>query len=395
MPEILGQVNYTLTSGEIHVSGNDDTSCNIVLKNFEGSIDVSDEVQALKIYLYGTNKIDSIIELSNYNKLDKIAISGKGNCSINGLSSTSIQLESDTQIRNLLRCNVLKINCCKVDVDANVDFDVIGHVWILNSIFNCNSTINSPYLLIDNSKVNIEGNPPLNSDNEISFQTCLNIVDDETSISCEPCATEEINGEIRPKDFLYLIITDENGDIKDILSRRKLYGYTSTSEVIVDNSGKNVKFSHANQPGEPATPYDKFKDSTHYTNVNLHQRIDQTSKIYEGRGTNYIDDETIFKIIHGLYYNYEFEYEAISDEVINQICNDTYIYDGHPHSADPITVEVVQEIIDGTYKGRRLNGYDLSEVDSRKYQEGIYSLYSYRTTKLSFHDEDSTELEFP
>ena len=400
MPSSL--ISYQLSSGEIHVSDNDESSCTVTLKNYKGTIELSRDIQSLKLYLYGESKVESYLKLQNFDKQDKIKIDGNGSLEILGLESTSIEICSTISIQSIV-CNVLYISCGNVtliDGSENAVITCKGHAVVSDSILSYSGTktvIQSPYLLIENSICDINSSTKwFSSDHDVIIDDCIDIESSENSFTCDALVTElnELGEEI-PKEFVYALVKDESGNLVTVASRRILYGYVTTSEVIVDNTYKTIKFSTANQKGMLATDYDKFKNSTGYTNVFLHRRINQNGELYEGRGDNYITEETIDKIINGFQVTLYPELEAISKEVIDSICAGTYVYDGHPHYLEPISIDVVDQICAGTYEGRRLNGYSMDETDSRKYQLGIYSLYSYRTTKLSFHDEDSTMLEFP
>ena len=264
-----------------------------------------------------------------------------------------------------------------------------GHAYIVDTTLIVDEGydygIASPYILFDNSKSNVEGyESAFDTQNAVSIEHCIDVEYLEKTFVSTSLVNDE-NG--HPKDFLYLVLKDENGKITQIASRRKLYGYNIESLSYIDSGA--VVSGNQNIPAQLATPYDKFKHSTQYTNVDLHRWIDQNGELYNGRTPNYITDEVLYLIIHSLWNGESFEWEAIPDEVINAICQGTYIYDGHPHTSEPMDPGVVDAIIHGTYIWPRANGYEWGEINSRQYEVGIYSLNSYRVTDLIMYEADN------
>ena len=394
---------YVATSGEAHVFDNDFTSCTVVLKDFVGTLSINSSVQSLKIIVYNECTVNSDIELKNLDKTDKIKVTGDGHLDIQRFKSTSIELQADCTIHSL-EGNVIKFESCQVDCVPTTHDPIIysvGHVWFSDCIVNYEGSgtlIHTPYLLVENATCTIisEGEWITGKGRyQVILDDCLDVVLDDNRFSCVALVLEEIKGQMRPKDFLYVLLADADGELRTIASRRQLYGYDTLSTTLVDQSGSYVKYAHANQHGMYYNLFDRFKEETGFTNVDLHRRINQFGVILVGRGTNYITDEVIWLITHDKYTSNDFEWEAIPDPDIHAICDGTYVYDGHPHSGTPITIETITAICKGEYTTKHMNGYEMSETRSRKYQVGIYSLYSYRTTDMSFHDEKSTSLEFP
>ena len=248
-----------------------------------------------------------------------------------------------------------------------------GHTWLIDCVLECTGydyAIHSPYILFDNVTSDFNSDVKnFDTPHDISVTHCEISNNSNTRFTSTSIVVDDSE---MPADFIYRLIY-KNSQLKQIASRRKLYNFL---------------------PAKKADPYDYFKESTHYTNVDLHRRIDQNSTILKGIGTNYIPPYIIELICLGLYESSTFELTAISDEVIRAICNDTYEDDQHPHSWPVISNEVVEDIMRGRYIPEPNNGYEYDETDSRKYDLGIYSLNSYRTTELSFYDDNSI-LEFP
>ena len=265
-----------------------------------------------------------------------------------------------------------------------------GHIWIVDAILIIDNGydygIKSPYILFDNSQCDAVGAIKVfDTENAISIENCINIGYIETAFTCYSFVNDDLG---KPKDFLYVVTRDNDGQISGIHSRRKLYGYATS---VYDNDQK--LYQDVNIPAQLASSYDLFKHSTQYTNVDLHRWMDQNGELYKGRGRNYIPDEVINLICRSLWSGESIEWEAIPDEVIDAICAATYDFPYHPHTSEPISREVVQEILSGSYRWPRENSYEFDEVRSRNYELGIYSLNSYRTTELVFYKDNDPVCE--
>ena len=417
--EWVRMISYDVSSGHISVYEDGDF-VKITLNNFVGHIEDIDGYKNVIVDITGRN-LDTLgmclrIHTTSQDKTDSIIIKGKDKFvdSIDTaiLGSTSIEI-SNVNITNSLECAVyvLKVQDCRICTAGGV-MGSGWSIWARSYIRVVDSTILgeselsgfwAPYIFIENSNCSLIHSrtylKPIPEGSELVITEGTLIENSATKFICE-CLVKDDEG--YPKSFVYTVVRDEDGQVVQVIDRQKHYSYI---------------------PAQLATAYDEFKHSTGYTNVDLHRWIDNEGEIYIGRGVNSISDEVIDAICNGTWDDevepeelevYEITDSAgyiiitdlediivtgpytvnyISPEVVDQICNGTYIYDNHPHSSEPMSAETVQAIIDGTYEWPRMNDYELDEVKSRSYEVGIYSLNSYRTTTMSFYDENSSEID--
>lgn len=397
-------IEFIKDQGSIEVI-NSENSCLCIVKDFIGEItSISSSCTYLTFILFGSSSINSSIELSNHNKLDTIMIKGEGQLKVKSLRATTIEIYADTDSTQLFG-NVIKLFGCKIsnyaDSNASEFISANGHIWVIDTILNiqnCTNGINSPYVLIDNSNCTVEcSENAILSDNEITIEHC-NVIDSSNKLFKTECLVFSENANT-PKNFTYSIIKDTAGNIISIASRRKLYGY-DVEDPCFDQSNTIISGEQI-IPAQPATSYDKFKHSTHYTNVDLHRWMNKPGEQLKGRGTNYITDAVINDICNSFWSGKSAEWEAIPEETVNRICEvllPPYVYDGHPHSCETIEPNIVTDIMNETYQWPKRNGYELDEVSGREYELGIYSLYSYRNTDLKFYESNnkiSEERELP
>ena len=305
-----------------------------------------------------------------------------------GLFSNLNRKIQNLNTKSLLKGSIFRNNN-RNDLENYSSFvNAKGHVWLTDCTFitsGYDTGISAPYILIDNSKCDVQGNNfAFDTPNAISVEHCIDIEYLQNSFKSLSLVNDEFGN---PKDFIYVVIKDKDGNVSKIASRRKLYGYNVESSMYTQ--GGALVSGNQNIYAQPATPYDIFKHSTQYTNVDLHRWINQNGEIYKGRRPNYISDEVLYLIVNSLWGGQSFEWEAISDEVINAICDGTYVYDGHPHTSEPMDPSVVEAILEGTYIWPRENGSELDELRSRNYDLGIYSLNSYRFTDILVYDSNS------
>ena len=381
-------ISYSKISGTIKIINIDSGVYTVILDSYIGSIEVDSEVCGLKFIVYSDNTVTSPINIVKNNKLDKILVTGPGNLSAPVFETTCLDIQAHTIIGNV-RSNVVKVSGSTLEglnnvdnpyistdsFDTNVFVSASGHIWLIDCIFNSSGYtygITSPYVLLDNATCNIHSEiRAIESDNDVRIQNCS---DTQASTDEFESTAEVLDSDNIPKPFVYTIVRNEFGEYEKSISRRQTYGHG---------------------PAVLADKFDTFQDATGYTNPNLHRRIDQNGEILKSRPSNYITDYTIGLIVNGYHKEFNPENEGISDEVILEICNGMYVYDGHPHYPAPISADVIQQIIEGTYIPNRINQFDQDEVESRKYEVGIYSLKSYRTTTYAFHDESSEVTELP
>ena len=348
---------------------------------FNNLIDVFDK--AVEMYEKSTDPYSEI----KYSKYSVIHITNAIYVAINGLNRQWGTVPASVRSLQLPDINISGSkgkfsNTYKLgDKSRNNSFDTSifiqakGHVWLIDCYVvdtEHNISIQSPYILLDNAKCSIQAetealDTKIDKEyyNEISTENCKDVEQTITSFSCNGIVTDENN---IPKEFLYVIVKDENDKYAGVISREKLY---------------------ASQPAHLVTPYDKFKHSTEYTNVDLHRWINQDGEVYKGYGTNYILDDIIKSICNDLWHGVSVDWEAIPDEVIQEICNLIYTYEPHNHTSVPLDDETIEEILNDEYDFSIYNGYDLDEIDSRKYELNIINLNSYRTTELSFYEDNS------
>lgn len=397
---------FTKTQGDIQTIDGDH-SCIVFLRNFIGEVtSISLDCKYLTFVADGNCEVISDISITNSDKLDILKIRGRGKLAIGKLAATTIEIYSEVSAKTI-SANVVKIYGANLSSNANIDEDetfikAIGHVWVVDSILNCEkykNGIDSPYVLIDNSLCDLTGHEKaILSENALSVENCRNVSNLDISFKCEPCI-EDGNA---PKRFIYALLRDDSGKVVQVLSRRKLYGYDIEGPNFIWPNASNALISGEQIiPAQVATPYDVFKHSTQYTNVDIHRWINQAGEVLKGLGSNYITDETINAICNAMWTENPDDWEAIPKEIINRICEilpPEYVYDGHPHSSEPMSIDTVNSIMNGSYDWPKKNSYALDEVDSRNYELGLYSLNSYRTADLKFYEQNnpvSEEREMP
>ena len=387
-------IKFTGNKEEIQTI-NGEHSCLCVLHEFNGEItSIDKECTYLTFMLFGNCTIRSDISLVNQNNLDTIIIKGDGNLYVNSLKATTIEVYADVTA-NTISGNVVKFSECNVQDTVVNSLDAFiqasGHMWAIDCHLDIRSHfvgISSPYILIDNSSCWIEvSKQAFETSNNTIIEHCNVYENNDQQFVCTALVRDDHG---TPHSFQYAILRDESGKVVQVATRRELYGYdVETLSEVWDNavvSGEQII------PAQPATIYDEFKHSTQYTNVDLHRWITKVGETLKGRGGNYITDDIINQICTALWSGEASDWEAIPVEVVNQICEvilPEYIYDGHAHSSTPITSDAVTDIMNETHAWPRLNGYELDEVDSRKYEVGMYSLYSYRTTDLQFYEQNN------
>ena len=335
----MSLVNFEKTSGSIHFI-EEDCSCIAILDRFVGTFEsISESCIYLTIIVKSDSQINSNISLnSRQNKLDVLAIKGPGSLNAGSLKATSIEIKANL-VATSIEANVVKISECKIigyldstQTDVPESFiQAIGHVSIFDThIINrgYDYSISSPYILIDNSHCEMQANvTALQTSNAVSVIHCLAIDYTQKRFYSNAVVLDE-SGE--PKSFTYAILRNSDGTVTDLVSRRKLYGYNVESTSYIHN--KELVSSNQSIPAQPATPYDFFKHSTQFTNVDLHRWINQHGEIFKGLGTNYIPQNVIELICNDLWFEESSEWEAIPDEIIDLICTNIYSSVAHIHS---------------------------------------------------------------
>lgn len=360
-------VSYSTQSGQIKVIEND-SSIVISLFDYIGTLEVGSECETLRISVRGNCKITNNISLKNHNKLDIIKVThsdvGSPLLEFNQLSASSVILNCNS-IGNKITGNVIRIEECSLELKTNSSNSIyglesIGHIWVVDTKLTSSgfqSVAKVPYFLIDNSTLNLlSTSKVIETDNEVSIVNCsyYSYLDQ----TLETQATVNNNETGNPRSFQYVIFKNEDGSYSGVVDRRSLYTYV---------------------PATLATPFDKFKHSTQYTNVDLHRWIDQHS---EESIDGAISNSTIDAICRNEEFIDGIDQSEISNEVIDQICKGTYVYDGHPHDSNPIKVIIVDDIMSGKYQ------FDNdSELYRQNYSLGIYSLESFRTSQIPLYHE--------
>lgn len=389
-------IKFTGDSSKIQIIEGDH-SCLCILKEFVGEItSITDECKYLTFVLFGDCIINSNISLTSTDKLDTIIVKGEGSLCVTSLNATTIEVYADVKFDSVTG-NVVKFCGCQIskycEAHSETYIKAAGHIWVTDTILtanNCNIGISSPYVLIDNSTCNIQASiKAIQTSNDMIIEHCDSVNDKDCLFTSSASVLGSDN--ITPKKFLYALLRDESGNVVQVATRRKLYGYNvETLSEVWDNakvSGEQII------PAQLADAFDEFKHSTQYTNVDLHRWISDVGETLKGRGSNYIPDETIALICQDFWSGESVDWEAIPVEIVNRICEvllPEYVYDGHPHTSTPIDPQVVRDILYGDYVWPKRNGYELDEVSGRAYEVGMYSLYSYRNTDLKFYEPDNT-----
>ena len=361
-------VSYEKQAGTIEVIEND-TSVVVSLFEYVGTLKVGLACETLRISVKGNCELTNDISLTNHEKIDIIKIVpseiGHPHIRLKSLKASSVIVNCDCDI-NLITANVIRIenatcNTYVTDSNSHSPLSSVGHAWIVDSTYNCSKFdygADVPYLLVDNSDININAKiKVVNSDNEISLSNIAEYTYLEPNMMARCSVRDDTKG--TPKQFQYVILKNQDGSYSGIVDRRKLYTYI---------------------PAVLATPYDKFKHSTQFTNVDLHRWIDQhADEPVEGEG---IPNSTIDKICRGEEFKNGEDPQEIPDSVIDQICNGTYVFDGHPHESIPMRAYVIDEIMRGTYHFE-----NESELYRQNYSLIIQSLESYRTSQVPLYHE--------
>lgn len=248
----MNDVTLNTVSGEIEVIDKDNHSYTLILNSFVGEINLSSAVKRIRFILFGDNEVTSPIQLANFDKQDSISVTGKGFCKFTHLEATVVEVLADIHVSEI-RGHIVKATGAKLSsYSYNSWIEVSGHVWLTDSVLETStavSAITSDYILVDNCNLDLECNEIFKTDNEISFEHLVVNLDEPTHFVCVGKVLDD-NGD--PRDFLNVIQSSKDENF--IETRRKLYG---------------------NTPAKLATPFDKFKQSTGYTHVNLHRHIDQ------------------------------------------------------------------------------------------------------------------------
>lgn len=360
-------ISYSAQSGEAEVVEND-TSVIVSLQDFVGTLSIDSDCETLRIIVRGNCQITNSISLKNHEKLDIIKIAssdvGENLLQFNQLSASSVTVECNS-IGNAIAGNVIRIENCTLQLKPNTDnseYGLVsaGHVWVVDSTLTSDgfeSVAKTPYFLIDNSSLTLTSKAAvIGTKNEVSIVNCsyysyltsyletyASVIDTETN---------------RPKQFQYVILKNPDGSYSGVIDRRKLFMQV---------------------PAILATPYDKFKHSTQYTNVDLHRWLDQHA---EEAVDGAIPNVTIDHICRNEEFVDGIDQAEISDGTIDRICDGTYVYDGHPHDSVPIKIVVVDDIMRGTY-----HFANDSELYRQNYSVGIYSLESFRTSQIPLYSE--------
>jgi len=135
--------------------------------------------------------------------------------------------------------------------------------------------------------------------------------------------------------------------------------------------------------------YGVFKESTYYTNVDLHRWINQTGAILPHADENSIYIPVIDTILKKLWQDQvDDDPERIDEAILDAISSTLSEYEIDNDLA--ITSEDLFRIVHDIYYPLKRTNYLQQEMESRNYEVGIYSLNSYRTTKRIYttHGEE-------
>lgn len=375
-------IDYTTTSGNINIIDHEDGYYTVYLNQFEGTLTPSSDVSQLRIFVQGESTIQNDIELANHNKLDRIRIDGIAPCHLQSLKATSVEILRDSTIKSITG-NVIRIDNCSVESIEPVETFLYakGHIWLVDAYIEshgCSVFAHAPYVLIENLSADITATSSVFSlpDNvHIDFCESIEPTDVSTITTSFRATGLKCNEFGKPIKFIQYVKQTSEGT--DIVDRRDLFSYT---------------------PAELASTFDRFKHDTKYTNTHLHRWMDQNGEILKkGIDVNAIRPEDVIRICQGLYdfADADINKHPIPQSVIDAVCNDPDYVIEDEVDFDPMALEVVRAILDGTYVWPRTNKYAYDEQDSRKYELGIYGLHSYRVTDICFHDEHSDVDELP
>lgn len=496
-------IHNTTRSGEISIIDGDDNYYTVILNNYVGTVEPDSSVAYLKFHLYGSSTVTNDIALQEHDNLDYILVEGSGKVAFKSLKATNVELKSDIAVNQIsgkvirfldaviTAANVEGNNVVPINESNLSSYSGLGethikatdHIWFLDTKYvsaGYSICVSSPFVLIKNSSINAIGDVVFDTSHEMSVEFC-DVIEQSSGRYLSRGKVVEADG--TPKPFTYNVTKPSKHEV-NILDRRKLFGHIPMQPTILE-------------PYTNITPYDRFKEYTGYTNVDLHVRVDQKAHVRDSfinLGLN--KNDAVHDILKHVYVIRNCSIVPISDSVINKISLN--IWDGTksrgPELVKPIPSNVVKAIMNGTWDGRETEGsvpedtepisitfidnlshyrdealieykhrllyeltepipaieidsdiiknviyevldaynyHDLSEfeisefaikimnaihsgrynqfsgmldyynefavdeVTPRIYEEGIYSLYNYKTTLIEFHDENSRYDERP
>ena len=194
--------------------------------------------------------------------------------------------------------------------NGEIFIQATGHIWIIDST--CITAgyeycIASPFVLLRNASTKLYGEKVFETIHEISLEFC-NVLTQTTSQFI--CQAQVLDSDGKPDEFVYKVVKDSDGN-HTIYTRRETFSYI---------------------PMQKGTPYNKFKDATGYTNVNLHAHVDQNAII-----------RRTFK-----------DFGSFQTDALHDIL--AYVYTDVDNSLRPIPLDVIRAIASNTWDGQITSG---------------------------------------
>ena len=134
-------IQYSKVSGEIHIIEQNNSSAYVILDNYEGTLEISNDILFLRLLLIHDSKITNELKLSqDSTKLDKIAIIGDGTLDVEGITATTIDIEYCNSITSsFLHGVVIKLVKCKINSKDSGDtfIEATSHIYLYGMILTC------------------------------------------------------------------------------------------------------------------------------------------------------------------------------------------------------------------------------------------------------------------
>lgn len=233
----------------------------LVLDGFRGTISTDGSVSKLKILLVGECEIGDVSVQRRQDRLDVIEMvscvqdtddgRSMGTSKAGAISATNVLMSGTCIEFGSIDCDVLAMRSSQAyGTGAQAAVTASNHIWVVDSILEVASdstAISSPYILIDNGSLNVSGAPAIECEGVSLEHASLESATFDGYV-CSAAVIDPLTG--NPEAFMW----HWDPETKTVTSRLVRSGCS---------------------PMRPATAYDWFKESTGYTNVDLHRRVDQ------------------------------------------------------------------------------------------------------------------------
>lgn len=253
-------VTCSFESGSVGSIERSDGIITVILDSYDGTVRFDSSVSRAKVVLIGACSVKGLSVKSEYPNLDALEVTSRDTnygdgakmdvSTIGNLSATTVMVTSAHIECGSIECDTLISRSSQIyELEWMLSVKASGYVRLFDTILECASesaAIDSPYVLLDNCYVDFKGNPAMAClDRHVEHSTI--VCDTESEFACSPKVIDPITGV--PKCFMYAY-DPETGSVSERLER------------------------HTYEPARPANAYDRFKEATGYTNLDLHRRVD-------------------------------------------------------------------------------------------------------------------------